>query len=448
MARFHFRAVAGTGEVVEGDLDAATEAEVVATLRGQGRMPLRVEATPFGAARARSAAGQWFSQPLFRRRRVRRRDVALMTRELATLLDAGLTLDHSLRLMIDLVEGDAMPALLEDLLQQVQSGSSLADALARHEAVFSQTYISMVRAGEAGGSLDEVLARIAGFLDQAEALSEQVKSALIYPILVLAIAGLSIGVLLTVVLPQFTPLFEGADAELPLLTQILIGLGDFMQRYWWALALGLIATVWLVRRQWRRPASRARIDAWLLRLPLVGPLVAKIDTARFARTLGTLLANGVPVLSALAIVQDSLGNASLRQAVADAPPRASPASAAPRPATTPAASASRSTPRPRSSPPSAPRRASPTSPWRSPPPATSCSSRTPATRSTPTASRSPAAPSATSPPCTTAASTRKPTCAPSTAPSPTRCRSRSRSSSPSRPTRRRRSATSISTAIS
>jgi general secretion pathway protein F len=175
-----------------------------------------------------------------------------------------------------------------------------------------------VRAGEAGGSLDEVLARIAGFLDQAEALSEQVKSALIYPILVLAIAGLSIGVLLTVVLPQFTPLFEGADAELPLLTQILIGLGDFMQRYRWALALGLIATVWLVRRQWRRPASRARIDAWLLRLPLVGPLVAKIDTARFARTLGTLLANGVPVLSALAIVQDSLGNASLRQAVADA----------------------------------------------------------------------------------------------------------------------------------
>jgi general secretion pathway protein F len=241
-----------------------------------------------------------------------------MTRELATLLDAGLTLDHSLRLMIDLVEGDALPHLLEDLLQQVQGGSSLADALARHENAFSQTYISMVRAGEAGGSLDEVLARIAGFLDRAEALSEQVKSALIYPILVLAIAGLSITVLLTVVLPQFTPLFEGADTELPLLTRTLIGLGDFMQRYWWALALGLLAAVWLARRQWRRPASRARIDACLLRLPLLGPLVAKIDTARFARTLGTLLANGVPVLNALAIVQDSLGNASLRQAVADA----------------------------------------------------------------------------------------------------------------------------------
>ncbi|MGH6904980.1 MAG: type II secretion system F family protein, partial [Geminicoccaceae bacterium] len=187
MARFHFRAVSGSGEVVEGDLDAATEAEVVATLRGQGRLPLRVEPAALGgSARARSPAGQWLHQPLFRRRRVTRRDVALLTRELSTLLDAGLTLDHSLRLMIDLVEGDALPELLHDLLQQVQGGSSLADALARHEEVFSQTYISMVRAGEAGGSLDEVLARLASYLDQAEALGEQVKSALVYPIVVLA----------------------------------------------------------------------------------------------------------------------------------------------------------------------------------------------------------------------------------------------------------------------
>jgi general secretion pathway protein F len=319
MARFHFRAVAATGEVVEGDLDAATEAEVVAALRGQGRLPLRVEAAvPGTSIRARSSAGQWLHQPLLRRRRVTRRDVALMTRELATLLDAGLTLDHSLRLMIDLVEGDALPELLRDLLHEVQGGSSLADALARHETVFPHTYVSMVRAGEAGGSLDEVLARLAAFLDQAEALSEQVRSALIYPILVLAIAGVSIAVLLTVVLPQFTPLFEGADVELPLLTRVLIGLGDFMQRYWWALALGIVAVAWLARRQWRRPGPRARIDAWLLRVPLLGPLVIKVDTARFARTLGALLANGVPMLSALAIVRDGLSNASLRQAVADA----------------------------------------------------------------------------------------------------------------------------------
>lgn len=314
MARFHFRAVSGKGEVVEGDLDAASEAEAVAQLRGQGHMPLRVEPGAGGASG--SALVQWLHQPVFGQHRIGRRDVALMTRELATLLDAGLTLDQSLRLMIDLVEGAALPKLLAELLEQVQSGSPLADALAKRADVFPPAYISMVRAGEAGGSLDEVLTRLAGFLDQAEALSEQVKSALVYPILVLVIAGLSIVVLLTVVLPQFTPLFEGADAELPLLTRALIGAGDFMQRYWWALALGLVAILWLVRRAWRRPASRARIDAWLLRLPLLGPLLAKVDTARLARTLGALLANGVPLLNALAIARDTLGNASLREAIA------------------------------------------------------------------------------------------------------------------------------------
>lgn len=316
MPRFHFRAVAGSGEVVEGALDATNEAEVVTQLRHQGHMPLRVVPAAAGASGGSLAA--WLNQPVLGRRRINRRDVAIMTRELATLLDAGLTLDQSLRLMIDLVEGEALPRLLTDLLEQVQGGSSLADALARHDDVFSQAYISMVRAGEAGGSLDEVLARLANFLDRAEALSDQVKSAMVYPILVLAIAGLSIVILLTVVLPQFTPLFEDAGAELPLLTRVLLVVGDLLQGYWWALVLAMIGAVLLVRRAWRRPASRARIDAWLLRLPLLGPLLAKIDAARLARTLGALLGNGVPLLNALAIVQDTLGNATLRQAVAEA----------------------------------------------------------------------------------------------------------------------------------
>lgn len=317
MARFRFRAVSGSGEVVEGAVDAASEAEVVAQLRGQGHLPLRVEPGAT-AATERGTVGRWLHQPLFGQRRVGRRDVALITRELATLLDAGLTLDQSLRLMIDLVEGEAARALLAEVLEQIKGGSSLADALARHPDVFSQAYVSMVRAGEAGGSLDEVLGRLASFLDQAEALHEQVRSALVYPVLVLVIAGLSIVVLLTVVLPQFTPLFEGAETELPLLTRGLIGLGDFMQRYWWALMLIIVGGLWLVRRAWRRPASRARMDAALLRLPLFGTLLAKLDTARLARSLGTLLANGVPLLNALSIVQGTLANASLRAALAEA----------------------------------------------------------------------------------------------------------------------------------
>jgi general secretion pathway protein F len=306
--------VSGSGEVVEGDLDAASEAEAIAQLRGEGHLPLRIEP---GAA-GRGSLGRWLHQPLFGQRRVGRREVALMTRELATLLDAGLTLDQSLRLMIDLVEGAAARKVVADLLERIQGGSSFADALARQPGGFSHAYVSMVRAGEAGGSLDEVLGRIASFLDQAESLAQQVRSALVYPIIVLIVAGLSIVVLLTLVLPQFAPLFENAGRELPLLTRGLIGLGDGLQRYWWALGLGAFLLVWLARRQWRRPDSRARIDAWLLRLPLLGPLLAKFDTARLARTLGTLLANGVPLLNALAIAEDTLANASLRAAIAEA----------------------------------------------------------------------------------------------------------------------------------
>jgi general secretion pathway protein F len=315
MARFRFRAVTGTGEVVEGELEAQSQAAVVEQLRGQGHLPLAAE--PVGASVGDSALQKWLRQPLFGTGRVRRRELAVMTRELATLLDAGLTVDQSLRLLGDLAAGEAMRRLLADVLQRVQAGSTLADALGQHEDVFSRAYVSMVRAGEAGGSLNDVLGRLAQYLDQAEVLAEQVRSALVYPILLLLISGLSIVVLLTAVVPQFTPLFESAGAELPLLTRVVITAGDGAQRYWWLLLLGLLACIWLVRRQFRQSESRARIDRWLLRVPLLGSLLIKIDTARLARTLGTLLANGVPLLNALAIVRGTLANAVLREALSE-----------------------------------------------------------------------------------------------------------------------------------
>ena len=314
MARFHFRAVTGAGEFVEGELEAQDQAAVVAQLRAQGHLPLAAEPVAGGGGRTLQ---DWLRQPLFGGGRVRRAEVAIITRELATLLDAGLTVDQSLRLLVDLAETDAMRRLITDLLQRVQGGSTLADALGQHEEVFSRAYVSMVRAGEAGGSLDDVLARLAQYLDQAEALAEQVRSALVYPIVLLVMAGLSILVLLTVVVPQFEPLFESAGAELPLLTRVVIAAGDGAQHYWWLILLALAALVWLVRRQLREPQSRARIDRVALRVPLLGTLLAKIDTARLARTLGTLLANGVPLLNALAIARETLGNAVLREALSE-----------------------------------------------------------------------------------------------------------------------------------
>jgi general secretion pathway protein F len=317
MARFRYRAVAGSGEVVEGELEAESQAQVIAQLRSQGHLPLSADPVVPGSATAASL-GAWLRQPVFGGARIRTRDLAVMTRELATLLDAGLTLDQSLRLMIDLVDNQAVSRLLQKLLEDVQGGSSLADALGRHEAVFSRAYVSMVRAGEAGGSLTDVLGRLAAHLDRAEELGEQVRSALVYPIILLLMAGLSIVVLLTVVLPQFSVLFETAEAELPLVTRVVIAIGDIVQQTWWLLLLGLLALLLWLRRAMKVPASRARIDRILLKAPLAGDLLIKLDTARLARTLGTLLHNGVPMLTALSIVKDTLGNAVLREAVEEA----------------------------------------------------------------------------------------------------------------------------------
>jgi general secretion pathway protein F len=319
MARFRYRAVAASGELVHGEMDAVSQATVVERLRGQGHLPLAADEIAAGADRARRLTlMQWLRRPVLGQARVTRREVAMMTRELATLLEAGLTLDQSLKLLIELAAGEPLEDLLADLLERIQGGSSLADALARHDRLFPRVYVSMVRAGETGGALREVLGRLARYLDEAEVLREQVKSALVYPVLLLILAAVSIVILLTVVLPQFTPLFENAGAQLPWLTRAVMLVGEVVQRWWWLVLLAGVGAVWLAKRQLRRPARRAQVDRWLLRLPLVGELLAKIDTARFARALGTLLANGVPPLTALAIVQDALANATLRRALGDA----------------------------------------------------------------------------------------------------------------------------------
>jgi general secretion pathway protein F len=317
MTRFRYRAVNPAGDLIEGELDGQDQGAVIEQLRGQGHMPLATDPVAAVTEDVGSTLQRWLRQPLFGHGRVGRREVATITRQLATMLDAGLTIDQTLRFLVDLADSEAMRRLLTDLLERVQGGSTLADACAAHEDVFTRAYVSLVRAGEAGGGLDDVLARLADYLENAEKLAEQVKSALVYPIILLVMAGLSIVVLLTVVVPQFTPLFENAGAELPVLTRIVVGAGDLMQRYWWLLLVALALLWWLARRQMQRSESRARIDRWLLQVPLLGGLLTRLDTARLARTLGTLLANGVPILNALSIATQTIGNAALREALGE-----------------------------------------------------------------------------------------------------------------------------------
>jgi len=317
MTRFRYRAVNAAGDLIEGEIEGQDQGAVVAQLRGQGHLPLATEPVAAGAEDVGSALLRVLRQPLFGQGRVGRREVAMLTRQLATMLDAGLAIDQTLRFLVELADREPLRRLVANLLERIQGGSTLADACAEHEDVFTRAYVSLVRAGEAGGALNEVLARLADYLENAERLAEQVKSALVYPIILLVMAGLSIVVLLTVVVPQFTPLFESAGAELPTLTQLVVAAGDVMQRYWWALLLAIVALWLLIRRRMHRADSRARIDRWLLKVPLLGGLLTRIDTARLARTLGTLLVNGVPILNAMSIATQTIGNAALREALGE-----------------------------------------------------------------------------------------------------------------------------------
>ncbi len=317
MPRFLFRAVDSEGEKVEGEIEAADQNAVVDQLRKRQQIPLSIHAADSVSGTGSSSLRRWLEQPLLGGGGIRQRDVAIMTRELSTLLNAGLNVDQALSFLLDVTQNERLRRLLTDLLGKVQGGSMLASALEDHKAVFSSAYIGLVRAGESGNALDDVLTRLAEYLDSNERLNEQVKSALVYPLLLMMMASISIVVLLALVVPQFTPLFESAGADLPVLTRFVVGLGDAANHYWW-LALLITLGLWLWgRSQLRNPTSRSRIDRIALQIPLVGDLIAKIDTARMARTVGTLLTNGVALPNALSIAKETMGNSRLRDTLGD-----------------------------------------------------------------------------------------------------------------------------------
>ena len=313
MTSFQFRALDSKGELIEGEIEARDQEAVVERLRKRQHMPLAIHpaGTPSSPGR-RSSLRRWLEQPVLGKRGIGKRDIAVMTRELATLLNAGLTVDQSLSFLLDVAPNEPQRRLIADLLEKVQGGSTFATALEGHKPIFSNAYISLVRAGESGNALDDVLARLAQFLDRSQQLTEQVKSSLVYPIMLMVMAAISIVVLLALVVPQFTPLFESAGAELPPLTRLVVGLGDVARHYWWLGLLGTAGLFFGIRAQLRNPTSRALIDRAALKLPLIGELIAKLDTSRLTRTVGTLLANGVALPQALTIAKETMGNALLR----------------------------------------------------------------------------------------------------------------------------------------
>ena len=308
MPLFSYRAVSASGDVSSGELEAANESEIVDRLRDQGLMPMQI-AQALGAAKASGARGKaargarWFQG-----RRVTHDHVLSITRELATLLRAGLPLDRALELLISLAPTLPVAVMLQGVRDEVRGGKALSQALDARRDVFDRFYVNIVRAGEAGGALGVVLTRLADTMERNKELRESVKAALIYPTILIGVAVMSVMVLLVWVVPQFQQTFEQAGKALPLPTQIVVIVGTALRHWWWAILGGVVLVVAWSRRRLRQPEVRGRWDARMLRWPLVGELVRKVEVARFARTLATLLANGVTLLAGLAIVKETLGN--------------------------------------------------------------------------------------------------------------------------------------------
>ena len=306
MPLYSYRAVTAAGDVSSGEIEAANESEIVERLRDQGLLPMQI-AQSLGAAAAAQAARP-ARQSLFASKRVTGDNLLSLTRDLATLLHAGLTLDRALELLISLATSLPLALMLQGIRDEVRGGKSLSQALDARRDVFSRFYVNIVRAGEAGGALGTVLARLAETMERNKELRESVRSALIYPTILIFVAVASIMILLIYVVPQFQSTFAQAGKALPIPTQVVIAVGTFLRNWWWALIPGVALAIAWFRRRGRVPAIRRARDARLLRLPLVGDLIGKVEIARFARTLSTLLANGVTLLAGLTIVKETMGN--------------------------------------------------------------------------------------------------------------------------------------------
>jgi general secretion pathway protein F len=299
-----FRTVAITpaGETVRGVVEAADEAAVIELLRKQGNIPVRAEPAASGFL-----AGL-LTMEFGGGARLRGQDVANFTRELSIMLGAGQDLDRALRFLVDTAPTPRVRAVTDSLRAAVRDGTSFAVALSRHPKSFPRLYIGLVRAGEAGGALVQTLDRLALLLERERSLSATITSAMIYPALLVIAAIGSIALLLTQVLPQFVPLFEQNGAALPRPTQILIDAGDIVSNYGLYMLLGVVLLVLVVRQALTRPGVRLLWDRVLLRLPIIGPLAKEALAARFSRTLGTLVINGMPLIAALDTVRDAIGN--------------------------------------------------------------------------------------------------------------------------------------------
>lgn len=319
MATFYYRAVNAAGRWQEGHREGMTEKAVARDLQTLGLVPVYVGPSPegsgarrgnrlgplLGSGQASSAGGTRFA---WSGRRVTRSDRMIFTQELATLLNAGVPLDRALSICSELTENKAFRETLADVLRQIRAGNSLADALEAQGKAFSRLYVNMVRAGQASGTLAAIFQRLAELEAAAAEWRSQIISSLIYPALLTAVAITSMVILMNVVVPRFAQVFESTGLPIPLPTYLLLETSHALQRYGWMVLLAVVAAGLLFRRALQAPEGRERWDRFLLGIPLVGELVRRAETARFARTMATLVAGSVPLVQSLGLARETLGN--------------------------------------------------------------------------------------------------------------------------------------------
>jgi general secretion pathway protein F len=300
MAVFSYRGTNIEGTIIEGAIEAADEQAAIERLKNSNIIPLKIFIPGKGLKKRFSL-------------RVHSGDLLNFTTELSSLLEAGLPLDRSLNILSGIAENKEKQNLIQAILRSIREGSSFSDALQKHPRMFSRLYINMIKAGEAGGVLPVVLEKLTEFLESAQELKEQVLSSMIYPIILVSTGGLSIIILLTYVLPKFSVIFSELGSSLPLSTQILLSFSQGLKTYWW-IAMILLFLSWLLFRTYTK-SQQGRYQWDRLKLKLMGDIIRKLETARFCRTLGTLIKSGVPLLQALKNSQDVITNQAIASAL-------------------------------------------------------------------------------------------------------------------------------------
>jgi type IV pilus assembly protein PilC len=301
MPQFTYTARAVNGELKSATIDAPTRDDVIKQLR---QLKLNVVKIDEGSANKKKRGGS-----------IKMRDIVIFTRQFSTMINAGLPLVQALDILANQSENPALKDVTRQVVFDVESGNTLADALRKHPRAFSELYVNMVAAGEAGGILDTILMRLAVFMEKNDALVRKVKGAMIYPSVIMSVAAIAITVLLIFVIPTFQDMFASANIALPLPTRIVIGMSHALKSYWYMVLGGIIAIVITIKRYYRTPNGKLTIDKLLLKMPVLGDVLRKSAVSRFTRTLGTLISSGVSILDGLEITAKTSGNRVIQDAI-------------------------------------------------------------------------------------------------------------------------------------